>query len=118
MLHVKPDPCYLRGLTKYVSFVDEAGHARDPRQRYMCLAGLLATETAWSAFEPEWQEACTAARLKKPFHMKDFAAQRKEFKGWPEEKRRRLLSQLISAIVRAGAIPIGSVVSLDGYRCL
>ena len=68
MLHVKSDPSYLPGLAKYVSFVDEAGHARDPNQRYICLAGLLATETAWSTFELEWQDACGAAGLKKPFH--------------------------------------------------
>jgi hypothetical protein len=118
MLHVPPNPSYLSGLTKYVSFVDEAGHARDPNQHYLCLAGLLATETAWTTFEVEWRDVCTAASLQKPFHMKDFAAQRKEFRGWPEEKRRELLNQLMSAIVRAGAIPIGSVVSLDGYRAL
>lgn len=118
MREIKPNPSYLPGLTKYVSFVDEAGHAKDPNQRYLCLAGLLATENAWNTFEVEWRDACAAAGLKKPFHMKDLAAQRKEFKGWPEEKRRGLLSQLISTIIRAGGIPIGSVVSLDGYNAL
>jgi hypothetical protein len=56
--------------------------------------------------------------LTKPFHMMDLTARRREFKGWPEGKRRELLGQLLAGILRAQAIPIGSVVSLDGYRAL
>ena len=113
-MNVSPDPSYLPGLTKYVSFVDEAGHAKDPNQKYLCLAGLLATETSWKRFDAEWLSACDAEGLREPFHMKDLAASRKEFGGWEEEKRRRLLGGLVSTIKRAGAIPIGSVVSVNG----
>lgn len=118
MRSIKTDQSHLAGLTKYVSFVDEAGHAMDERQRFLCLAGLLATEAAWSEFEIEWQGVCAAAGLREPFHMMDFAAQRREFAEWPEERRRELLRRLIAAIVRAKAIPVGSVVSLDDYRDL
>ena len=48
--------------------------------------------------------------------MKDFAACRKEFSGWDEKRRQQLLAQLVSSIERAEAIPIGSVVSIDGYN--
>jgi len=118
MLGINPDPLYLPGLTKYVSFVDEAGHARDPNQSYLCLAGLLATEAAWKRFDAEWQTACAAENLKEPFHMKDLAARRGEFAGWGEEERRHLLDELISVIDRAGAIPIGSVVCFSGFNAL
>src|ERR1700733_2027534 len=118
MATVMSNPKYLPGLTKYISFVDEAGPAKDPNQRSLCLAGLLAKESAWRAFETEWTNACAAAGLTKPFHMKDLAAQRKEFKDWPEPRRQALLGRLLTAIRNAGAIPIGSVISLDGYRSL
>ena len=107
-----PDPAYLPGLPKYISFVDEAGHSKDPNQSYLCLAGLVAPEGAWKVFGGEWKATCAAEHLKHPFHMKDFAARRGEFKGWAEQQRVRLLGGLLSAIERSGAIPIGSVVSL------
>jgi uncharacterized protein DUF3800 len=118
MLEVRPSPSYLPGLTKYVSFVDEAGHTKDPNQSYLCLAGLLATEESWKRFDAEWRCACAAEGLKGPFHMKDLAARKREFIGWTEEKRQNHLNQLISAIYRARAIPIGSVVSVNGFNAL
>jgi Protein of unknown function (DUF3800) len=118
MLEVGPNASYLSGLTKYVSFVDEAGHAKDPNQSYLCLAGLLATGESWKTFDAEWRCACAAEGLKEPFHMKDLAARKEEFTGWTEGRRRNLLKHLISAICRARAIPIGSVVSLKGFNAL
>lgn len=118
MRHIRPDPSYLSGLAKYVSFVDEAGHASDPNQHFLCLAGLVATEPAWSKFEVDWQGACATAGLERPFHMMDFAARKKQFANWSEGRRRELLDHLMATIVGANAIPIGSVVSLDGYRAL
>ncbi|SRR5713101_3403434 len=61
-------------LPRYVSYVDEAGHAKDPNRSYLCMAGLLATEAAWKVFDPEWRCACDAEGLTEPFHMMDFAA--------------------------------------------
>jgi Protein of unknown function (DUF3800) len=118
MRHTRPDSSYLPGLTKHLSFVDEAGHAIDPNQHFLCLAGLLATEAAWGEFEIEWREACAAAGLRAPFHMMHFAARKEQFANWPEERRIELLAHLVGTIVRAEAMPIGSVVSLDGYRAL
>jgi len=116
MATVTSNPKYLPGLTRYISFVDEAGHAKDPNQRFLCLAGLLARETAWRELETQWAEACTEAGLRKPFHMMDLG--RNEFRDWPDQKRRALLRPLLTAIENAGAVPIGSVVSLEWYRSL
>jgi hypothetical protein len=118
MREISTDPGHLPGLTKYLSFVDEAGHARDPNQNHLCLAGLLATETAWNKIDSEWRAACAGEGLQRPFHMMEFAACKAEFEGWPEPKRRHLLQGLISAIDNAGAIPIGSVVCLSGFNAL
>jgi hypothetical protein len=118
MVTVTSNPKYLPGLTRYISFVDEAGHAMDPNQRFLCLAGLLARETAWRELEIEWADTCAEAGLTKAFHMMHLAARKREFKHWPESKRQALLSRLLKAIENAGAIPIGNVVSLDWYRSL
>jgi len=118
MTTVSADASYLPGLTKYVSFVDEAGHAKDPNQKYLCLAGLIAPEAALKIFDAEWKTACAAAGLKKPFHMMDLAARRREFASWEENKRRHILGELVSIVRRAGAIPIGSVVSVDAFNIL
>jgi len=118
MSSVTSNPSYLPGLTKYLSFVDEAGHAKDPGQNYLCLAGLLAPENAWKIFDSEWRSACAAHGLNAPFHMKDLPARRGEFFGWSEEKTRHFLGDLISTINRAGAVPIGSVVSISGFNAL
>src|SRR5229473_3826334 len=118
MSEVHFNPMQLPGRTRYLSFVDESGHAKDPNQQHFCLAGLLATEAARKNLEVEWQATCAAAGLRKPFHMKDLAAHKGEFAGWEEEQRRRLLSELISTIRRAAAIPVGSVVSIEGFNAL
>ena len=104
------------GLPRYVSYVDEAGHSKDPHRNYLCMAGLLATESAWTAFDPEWRSVCDEEGLTEPFHMMDFAAFKGQFKGWTEEQRQRLLGKIVGAIRNAKAVPIGSVVSVRDFN--
>jgi len=111
-----PVSSYSPGITKYVSYVDESGHSKDPQRSYLCLAGLLAPEKAWKAFDTEWRAACAEAALTRPFHMKDLAAFKGEFEGWIEEQRQKLLKKLILTIQGARAIPIGSVVSVKDFN--
>lgn len=111
----KLDTSYSR-LPRYVSYADEAGHSIDPNRNSLCLAGLLATESAWTVFDQEWRSACAEEGLTEPFHMMDFAALKGQFKGWSEERRRRLLAKLIAAIRNAKVIPIGSVVSVKDFN--
>ena len=112
------DSAYFPGLPRYLSFVDESGHSRDPRRNTLALAGLLATEDAWKLFDQEWRAACEDEGLTEPFHMMYFSARKREYKGWSEERRRKLLGKLIAAIRNAHAIPIGSVVMLRGPDAL
>jgi hypothetical protein len=113
-----PDRSHLAGLPRYLSFVDESGHSVDPARNCLCLAGLIATAEAWKSFDAEWRTACEEEALTEPFHMMYFAARKRQFKGWTEDQRRRLLGKLIAAIRRAQAIPIGSVVMLRGADAL
>jgi Protein of unknown function (DUF3800) len=113
-----PDRSYYPSLTRYLSFVDESGHSQDPRRNCLCLAGLITTEEAWRAFDPEWRAACDDEGLSKPFHMMHFAARKGEYEDWPEDRRRRLLGKLMAAIRKTRAVPIGSVVMLRGADAL
>jgi hypothetical protein len=56
--------------------------------------------------------------MSKPFHMMHFSGRKREFKGWTEERRRRLLGKLIDAIRKTQAIPVGSVVMMRGPDAL
>lgn len=103
-------------LPRFVSYADEAGHSKDPKRTYLCLAGLVAKEESWKAFDPEWRTACAEEHVALPFHMKHFTALRGQFQGWSEEQRKRLLGKLVAAIRRAGAVPVGSVVSVKDYN--
>jgi hypothetical protein len=105
-------------LLKYVAYVDESGHSKDPRRDFVSLAGLLAKATAWEQLEPEWSAACLEHGLAEPFHMKDLAAFQGPFKAWTEKKRRTLLTSLMASIRKAEAIPIGSVVSVPDFNAL
>jgi hypothetical protein len=109
-----PDRSYLSGLPRYLSFVDESGHSADPKRNCLCLAGLIATEDAWEMFDVDWRTACDEEGLKEPFHMMHLSAGKRQFKDWPEDRRRRLLGKLVAAIIKAQAIPIGSVAMLRG----
>lgn len=113
-----PDRSYLPGLPRYLSFVDESGHSRDPKRNTLSLAGLLATEEAWRAFDPEWRAALASEGLAGPFHMMHFATRKREFEGWPESRRRNLLGKLVDAIRNARAVPIGSVAIVRGPGAL
>ncbi len=93
-------------LAEFVSYVDEAGHSKDPQRTYLCLAGLVARKEAWKAFDNEWRTACAEEGVTLPFHMADFAALKRQFKGWSEERRIRLLGKLVAAIGCANAIPL------------
>ncbi len=105
-------------LPKYVAYIDESGHSRDPRRNYLCLAGLLAKSAAWKQFDAGWKTACADEGVTEPFHMRDFAGFRRQFKDWTEERRRALLSRLISAIGDARVIPVGSVVSVEDFNSM
>src|SRR5271165_57520 len=103
-------------LPRYLAYVDESGHAKDPKRDFVCLAGLLAQEAQWAGFEPAWDAACDEHGLTKPFHMMDLAAFRGQFREWTEAKRRSLLAKLFGVIRDAQATPIGSVVSVPDFN--
>ncbi|HEV1993518.1 MAG TPA: DUF3800 domain-containing protein [Candidatus Acidoferrum sp.] len=108
------DPYFAR----FASYVDETGHSKDPKRMYFCLAGLVATQEVWKSFDTEWRQVAAEESINLPFHMKDFAHSHRQFAGWSEERRQRLLGKLMTTIRRAAAIPVGSVVSVKAFNAL
>jgi Protein of unknown function (DUF3800) len=100
------------------AYIDESGHAADPSCRFVGLGGLVALTENWQIFEQKWRTALDLLCEGEPFHMNLFAAREGVFKGWSEEKRRKLLAALIDAIFAANAIPTGCVISLDDFEAL
>ena len=88
-------------------YLDETGtHAEAGN---IGVAGYLAREEQWSAFQAAWQEELTAYSI--PFfHMTDFLARRGHFQDWPEQKRMPRLRKLIRIINRHAAASIGQVI--------
>jgi hypothetical protein len=100
-----------------VAYIDESGHSRDPKSHFAGMGGLIADSADWETFTSEWSEALADAGIQDgELHMRQFAHSRGPFKGWAEEKRRGLMTRLVSAIVMAKAVPVGCVVSLDAYN--
>ena len=104
------------------SYMDESGHSEDPNLHFAGMAGFVARWDQWEIFAPRWIDTLKNAGLKKPFHMKDFANFQGEFaEGWRSEndlKRKALLGRLLELIVETRAVPVGHIVSLEGFRSL
>jgi hypothetical protein len=99
-----------------IAYMDESGHAADPRSKFVGMGGLVAQDSAWNQFETEWHDALAEAGIEGGFHMVDFAGRQGPYKGWEEERRRKLFGTLVGAIVKTKAEPVGCVVSLDDFN--
>jgi hypothetical protein len=102
-------------MTLLTGYIDETGHSKDERQRFVGVAGLVAQAEHWEVFERKWKETLNVFKLPY-FHMKDFACRRKYYEGWSEPKRQKLFGKLMRIIATTHPFPVGAIVSLDDYR--
>lgn len=102
-------------MTMLTGYMDETGHSKDERQRFVGVAGLVAPAENWEAFERKWKETLSVFKIPY-FHMKDFANRRRYFEGWSELKRKKLYGKLMRIIATTHPFPVGAIVSLDDYR--
>jgi hypothetical protein len=101
----------------YSAYMDETGHSKDERQRFVGIAGLIAPVSRWETFERQWK--ATLELYKIPyFHMKEFAHSKQTFKDWEgkEEERKKLLGELILHMETAHSLPFGAIVPMDAFR--
>jgi hypothetical protein len=80
-----------------VCYLDDSG--KDPQSRVTTLAGYIARETAWKAFELE-AEALFKNRGVKILHAKDLEATHGEFKGWKVLQKQAFVAQICSTLAR------------------
>lgn len=99
------------------AYMDETGHFQDRGQRFVGMAGLIATAHNWKRFETKWKAALNKFQIPY-FHMVEFAGFKGVFEGWSEIKRRNLLDRLLTIIDVTYGFPVGSVIPLDVYRSL
>jgi hypothetical protein len=104
-----------RHLFMLKAYMDESGHSRDPKSRFVGMGGLIAECDDWVRFEGDWKAALDDVGLKE-FPMKDFAHSEGQYSGWKEEKRRKHFGALVKAIVSIKVEPVGCVVSLDSFN--
>lgn len=99
------------------AYLDETGHSKDERQKFVGIAGLIAPVTSWEIFERKWKETLKVFEIPY-FHMKEFAHSEKTFKGWKEKeaKRRKLFENLMSNIETTHSLPFGAIIPMEDFR--
>lgn len=95
-----------------IAYLDESGAVGTP---ILTIAGYPSDESKWKRFECEWRK-CLKEHGARYLHMRELSQSRGEFKGWPEEKRRAFLGQLISIIKSCVVFRVGAVVPYKDYQ--
>ena len=98
-------------VTDYALYLDDSGHPDS--ESVFVVAGYVATEEQWKAFEPRWQAALKRFGLGDVFHMTDFMRER-----MTALRRDQILSTLAN-VVHANTIrPFVRVVTMPVYKKL
>lgn len=113
---IHPRRSKLKLMLGLAAYFDESGHSVDPACRFVGMGGLIAPESAWTSFDERWRGILDDQNDGECFHMNVFSANTGKYASWGKERRKRLLGDLVGAIVDSGAKPFGAVVSLDGYK--
>jgi hypothetical protein len=102
------------------AYMDETGHSKDEKQKFIGMAGLIAPAVNWEAFEEKWKTSLKLPYIDLPyFHMTDFASRRKKpYENWSEEKRKKALGKLLITMECSYAMPFGAIVPMDAFRSL
>ncbi len=96
-------------------YLDESGHSTS--HRFVVLGGLIGVSEAWDGFAERWNAILGEHRVTPPFHMKDFEAKRRQFKGWDEETQRRpLMKALMDEIGARRVFLFGAAVSVQWFK--
>lgn len=103
----------------FTAYLDETGHSKDERQKFVGIAGLLARTEDWIVFEEKWKAALALPHFNIPhFHMTDFAARKRIYQNWSEEKRRKVFGKLMNVTESIYPLPFGAIMPMEVYRRL
>jgi Protein of unknown function (DUF3800) len=97
-----------------VGYFDES-YTHAPAPRVYTLGGYISTDRKWKRFEKEWYSTLDAAGI--PFfHMAKYEARKKEYEGWTNEKRVRILRTLHGIIKKRVLAGFAVSVVLSDYE--
>jgi hypothetical protein len=98
----------------FVAHFDESGQL--DAGGFVCLAGFVAPEEKWVAFDTAWNAALVKHGA--PYlHTTDLTNFKRLYKDWTPERRDALMADLMEAIHAAGRIAaLGAVMSVDDYN--
>jgi len=106
-----PQRSWVSVMAEFVLYLDDGGHPDD--QPFLVVAGYVASEAQWLAFEPEWRNALARFNLGTEFHMTDFMAERRKYSAI---KLDQILFTLASIIKRNTAHLFVAAVALAAYK--
>ncbi len=94
------------------AYFDETGHSS--AGNFVGLGGLVGFPLAWDGFDKAWKSALVEHGVPH-FHAREFAHSVGPFAGWKgeEDRRRKLLEQLMAAVRVAKLAVVGAVVDVD-----
>ncbi len=96
----------------FTAYLDESGI--DPKAQDIVLAGYLATNDQWKAFEHEWNNAISEFGLSQ-FHMTDYAAKVKPYNTWTTKQREDRYARLVKIINSNTTCSVGMIMSRVEY---
>ena len=98
-------------MTEYSLYLDDSGHPDN--QPYVVVAGYVASEAQWLAFEPEWKSTLAKYQLGDVFHMTDFMATRSRYTTLRLDQ---ILGSLASVIKKHTVCPFFCAVDVAAYK--
>lgn len=104
-----PQRSWVIAMTEYSLYMDDGGHPDD--QPYLVVAGYVASESQWLAFEPKWRALLIKFTLDDPFHMTDFMRRRLS-----PLKRDQILGLLASVVNTHTVRPFACALDVAAYK--
>jgi hypothetical protein len=82
-------------IADFIAYFDDSGTHK--QSEIAVCAGYIASVEQWRHFERNWKEADNGEHFM-PFHTADCRAGRKQFTGWDEQRKERVIRRLIGII--------------------
>jgi len=95
-----------------VCYLDDSG--KDPQSRITTLAGYVARDTAWKAFETQVEPIFERARIK-VLHAKDLEDTDGEFKGWKVLRKQAFVARICRTLSAHSMLGVSMSIAKDIY---
>ncbi len=98
-----------------VAMADESG--MNENSTFFAMVACIAHHQFWSALKPVWKHTMEKHGIPH-FHMWEFAGSRETFKGWTENQRRALMSDILDILEGAPIYGIGAAMRVADFESL